>query len=175
LACKSGVEPFLKAGQVGTFEETDLSELAAELGGIRGYVDGLRERLRLLEAVIENFPGGISLFDRDLNMVLCNEQQRKLLDYPDELFANGYPSLETLFRFNAGRGEYGPGDPEDHVARRMALARLGKPHAYERTRPNGTTVEVRGIPLAEGGFVTAYFDVTEQRADQQLVASLMAE
>src|SRR5882757_2167131 len=87
-----------------------------------GLVESLRERIRLLEAVIDNFPGGISLFDKNLRMVLCNEQQKQLLDYPEHLFASGFPTLEQIFRFNASRGEYGSGDIEGHVAFRMALA-----------------------------------------------------
>ena len=55
------------------------------------YVDTLRERIRLLEAVVENFPGGISLFDSDLQMVLCNQQQKMLLDYPEDR-SEGFPT-----------------------------------------------------------------------------------
>ncbi|RWD23685.1 MAG: diguanylate cyclase [Mesorhizobium sp.] len=146
--------------------------LAEAIGRMAQLIEHSRERIRLLEAVIENFPGGVSLFDQDLNMVICNQRQRTLLDYPDELFANGYPSMEMLFRFNAERGEYGPGEVELHVARRLALVRQREAHVYERTRPNGTVVEVRGMPIEGGGFVTTYFDVTEQRRDQATIAHM---
>jgi len=132
----------------------------------------LPEHLRLLEAVVDNFPGGISVFDRDLRMVLCNEQQKRLLEYPDDLFADGYPTLEQIYRLNAERGEYGPGDVEEHVRVRMDLARQQRAHVFERTRPNGTILEIRGVPLAGGGFVTTYLDVTDQRRNQALVAHM---
>jgi diguanylate cyclase (GGDEF)-like protein len=135
-------------------------------------LEGLREQVRLLEAVVANFPGGISLFDRNLQMVLCNEQQKQLLDYPASLFASGYPTLEQIFRFNAERGEYGPGDVEQHVRQRMALVMERRAHVFERTRPNGIVVEVRGVPLEGGGFVTTYLDVTDQRRNQALVAHM---
>jgi diguanylate cyclase (GGDEF)-like protein len=134
-----------------------------------GFMDELRGKVRLLEAVLENFPGGISLFDDNLQMVLCNQRQKELLEYPDALMANGYPSMADLFRFNARRGEYGPGDVEMIVRRKMELARKMEPHCYDRTRPNGTVLEVRGMPLEGGGFVTTYLDVTEQRRNQRLV------
>jgi len=130
----------------------------------------LRERVRLLEAVVENFPGGISLFDKDLRLTLCNAEQRRMLDYPDALFANGPPSLEDIFRFKAITGEYGPGPVEDLVSVRMDLAREHRAHTYERTRPNGTVLEIRGVPLQGGGFLTTYLDVTEQRRVHQMVA-----
>ena len=54
----------------------------------------------------------------------------------------------------------------------MALARKREPHVYERRRPNGTIVEVRGVPLNGGGFLTTYFDVTEQRRTRDLIAHM---
>lgn len=132
----------------------------------------LEERVKLLEAVIDNFPGGLLLLDKDLNVVLCNEQQKALLEYPPELFSNSQPHLEDLFRLNAMRGEYGPGDVEEQVRSRMDRARQKLPHVFERTRPNGTVIEIRGMPLPQGGFVTTYLDVTEQRRQQALIAHL---
>ncbi|MBX3572392.1 MAG: diguanylate cyclase [Mesorhizobium sp.] len=149
-----------------------LGGLVQAIGSIASIVEHQRERIRLLDAVVDNFPGGISLFDEDLNMVLCNMRQRQMLDYPEELMANGYPSLEELFRFNARRGEYGPGDVEAIVARKMQLARKREPHVFERTRPNGAILEVRGMPIAGGGFVTIYLDVTEQRLAQATIAHM---
>ena len=130
-------------------------------------VQQLEEENRLLRAVIDNFPGGLSLFDRNLRLILCNEQQKKLLGYPPNLFEYGTPTLEQLFRFNATRGEYGPGDIEKHVADRMALVHRRSAHVFERTRPNGTVLQIRGVPLAGGGFLTTYLDVTEQRKPRQ--------
>jgi len=152
--------------------DDNLQGLAAAIAEMGRHVEGQRERIRLLEAVIENFPGGISLFDRNMQMVMCNERQKRMLDYPDALFANGFPTLEELFRFNAARGEYGAGDANEQVARRVALLKERKPHVYERTRPNGAVIEVRGVPIEGGGFVTTYFDVTEQRRTQALVAHM---
>jgi diguanylate cyclase (GGDEF)-like protein len=120
------------------------------------------QRIHLLETVAENFPGGLSMFDSNLEMVLFNSRLRELLEYSDSLFANGNPSLEDIFRYNAERGEYGPGDVEEIVSARMALVRQRVPHAYERERPNGTVLEIRGVPVADGGFLTTYVDVTKE-------------
>jgi diguanylate cyclase (GGDEF)-like protein len=129
----------------------------------------LRARIRLLEAVIDNFPGGLLLFDQNLKLVLCNEQQQALLEYPQTLFSNGEPSLEEIFRVNAKRGEYGPGPVEAHVSAKMALVAQKCAHVFERTRPNGTVLEIRGVPLPAGGFVTTYLDVTDQRKNQRMI------
>ncbi len=131
-----------------------------------------RRRAREMAVLIDNFPGGIAMFDKDLNMVVCNDRLRQMLDYPDSLFAAGNPNIETIFRFNATRGEYGPGDIDALVKQRMALVNRHTAHDFERKRPDGTILEVRGIPLADGGFVTTYQDVTAKRLAEARIAYL---
>jgi PAS domain-containing protein len=81
---------------------------------------------------LDNFPGGISVMDSNLRVTSTNRAMRQLLNFPDDLFADGPPLLEELFRFNARRGEYGPGDVDQLVAERMTLAKARKPHIFER-------------------------------------------
>jgi hypothetical protein len=44
-------------------------------------------------------------------------------------------------------------------------ARTPSSHHIQRTRPNGKTLDIRGVPLTDGGFVTIYTDIT--RTPQQ--------
>ncbi len=143
-------------------------------GFLTTYVDVTeqRQKAREISVLIDNFPGGIAMFDKHLKMVVSNHLLREMLDYPDELFAKGDPCLEELFRFNAERGEYGPGDIEEHVRQRLARVKEQRAHQYERRRPDGTILEVRGIPITGGGFVTTYLDVTENRTAQARTAHM---
>ncbi|MDX1514648.1 MAG: EAL domain-containing protein, partial [Gammaproteobacteria bacterium] len=121
----------------------------------------LTEKTKQLQATLENMGQGISMFDADLRLVAFNQRFVELLEFPPDLVRKG-ESLETLFRYNAQRGEYGPGDSETLVRERMDLARRFEAHCFRRTRPNGTVLEIRGNPLPSGdGFVTTYTDVTE--------------
>lgn len=150
----------------------DLLQLAKAIGKIGGVVEGMRDRMRLLEAVLENFPGGIALFDSGMNLVLCNRQQRTLLGYPEELFAAGNPSLETLVRFNAERGDYGHGDADEQVADVLAVVANGGARVFDRPGPDGTILEARCVPLEGGGCIATFFDVTEQRRAQAMIMHL---
>ena len=105
---------------------------------------------------------GFSIFDRELRLVAWNRQFLELLGFPDDLGTIGRP-LADFFRFNAERGDYGAGDIEDLVKERITLASKAEPHCFERMRPNGMVLEVRGTPLPGGGFVTTYSDVTERK------------
>ncbi|WP_417431057.1 PAS-domain containing protein [Kiloniella sp.] len=114
-----------------------------------------------LKTVVENITQGISLFDRNCKLVLCNKRFLELMDFPEELGKPG-TSMADLFRYNAERGEYGPGNIDQQVHERMELAYKFEPHHLERTRTDGTVVEVCGNPLQDG-FVTTYNDITVQK------------
>jgi PAS domain S-box-containing protein len=116
-----------------------------------------------LQTIMDNLPGAVSMFDRDLKMTACNDKFKTLLALPDELFSAGPPSFERLIRHNAQRGEYGPGDPAALTAQIVERTRGASAHCFERTRPDGTVLEIRGTPLANGGFVTYYADITERK------------
>ncbi len=128
-----------------------------------------------LSAIVDNFPGGISLFDRQLRLVAHNAEFRSVMDFPDSLFAQAELGFEDLIRFNAQRGEYGPGDVEEQVAAAVKLAKNFQAHRVERVRPNGTVIEVRGTPLPEGGFVTSYIDITERKQQEEQIRQLLIE
>ena len=75
------------------------------LASLRDASEALLAENQMLHAVIDNFPGGILLYDKNLRLLMCNEKQKALLGYPPALFEFGLPSLEQIFRFNANRGE----------------------------------------------------------------------
>ena len=132
----------------------------------------LSERTSRLQAIIDNFPGGISVLDRSLRVTVCNEKAKIFLDLPEKLFAHGPPPLEDILRLNAGRGEFGPGDVEKQVAERMALVQERKSYISEREHPDGRALEMRGVPLADGGFITTYMDITERRRSEAKIVHM---
>ncbi len=125
------------------------------------------QRYDMLQAGLDLLDQGITVFDGDLRLVAWNRTFLDLLEFPDQLAYVGAP-FEGFIRFNAERGEYGPGDKEIQIAQRVAAARNFAPHVTERQRPNGKVLLLRGEPLPHCGFVTLYSDVTEQRYIEHL-------
>jgi len=121
----------------------------------------LRQSVRVLENTFEYMDQGVSILDADLRLAGVNRRFRELLAFPEALCRPG-TSIETLFRYNAERGDYGPGDIEAQVRTRMDLTRKFEAHCFERERPDGTVLEIRGLPVPGGGFVTLYTDVTQR-------------
>lgn len=128
--------------------------------------------LTLLRHLINCLPVAVSWFDADLNMLACNKLYKEMLGFPDSLFTDGQPSYERFIRFNAERGEYGEGDPGEITAEIIARAKSAQQHVFERVRPNGMVLEVRGTPMPEGGFLSLYSDITaHKRAEQAALRS----
>ena len=139
---------------------TDREKAQAELA---------RQHARM-QTILEHIPGGVSLIDSELNFIAANEELKRVLEFPEELFASGAPSLYEVALFNARRGDYGPGKPEELAQAVVERSRNPTKHKFERTRPNGRTIEVSGTPLPDGGFVTIYTDITERKqAEAELV------
>ena len=121
-----------------------------------------RRRYDLLLAGLDLLDQAIAVFDATPKLVTWNKAMLRLLDFPESMVSVGTP-FEDFARFNAERGEYGPGDPETQIAERVAAARTCSANVRERRRPNGNLLLLRGEPLPNGGFVTLYSDITEQR------------
>ncbi len=125
-------------------------------------------RYESLRAALDLIDQGFTLIDGNLRFVAWNKTFLRLLGFPPEMGYVGAP-FESFIRFNAERGEYGPGDTQGFIDERVDAARAFAPHEIERTRPDGTVLLVRGVPVPGHGFVTLYSDITAQKnAERQI-------
>ncbi len=159
--------PFQSDGEIAGFVTT-----YTDITGQKQSEGQLMRQRDVMKTIIDNFPGGISLCDADLRFTAYNDLFKELLGFPSSLFAKGWVDFEELARFNANRGEYGPGNIEEQVRTVVARARNFQPHHMERVRPNGRWLEIRGTPIASGGFVTSYIDITERKQMEDRVRQL---
>lgn len=126
------------------------------------------QKTRQLEIILETIDQGISMMDSELNLSVFNQEFLRGLDFPPEMGETA-KHFEDFIRYNAERGEYGEGDVEEQVQERVKLAKQFLPHCFERTRPDGTVMEIRGTPVPGGGFVTTYSDITERRKAEDVL------
>ncbi len=128
---------------------------------IRDSARALDYKSTMLQMVLDHVDEGISFYSKALKMDMFNSRFLELLGLPEDRFTQGDP-LEAFFRYNAARGEYGPGDEDEQVRERIELAGKFLPHQFERRRPDGTVIEVTGKPVDRYGLVTTYKDITEK-------------
>ena len=77
--------------------------------------DKERRRLRLM---VDNINQGITMLNPELEHVVMNDRFNEITGYPKDLVHAGVP-LETALRYDAERGELGPGDPEAIIRERL--------------------------------------------------------
>jgi len=129
----------------------------------------LRFSRQLLQATMENVTQGISVVDAQLRLIAWNRRYLELFGYPDGLVTVGRPVAELL-QWNAAHGELGPGDRTVLVEKRLAHLRAGTAYTFQRVRRNGQVYSIHGQPMAGGGFVTTYTDITDfKRHEQALI------
>jgi signal transduction histidine kinase/Na+/proline symporter len=120
----------------------------------------------VLQHAIDHARQGITVLDRDLQLVAWNRAFVRLYQLPPEMVRVGI-GLEEVIRFNAERGSYGPGPVDDVVSARLHTFVHDLEPTRLRVQGSGTVVEVRTNQLPDGGFVTTYTDVTETVAAEE--------
>jgi len=128
----------------------------------------LQHKTTLLETVLGNINQGLVAYDGELNLIVSNKRFREIRDVPDALAQPGTRYADWI-AFDAARGEFENDDPEEAVQDLVTKSKKFEPYSFERTRPNGTIIEVAGGPLPDGGFVSTFSDITERKqADRKL-------
>ena len=120
----------------------------------------------LLNATIENIDQGISVVDMDMRLVAWNQRYLDIFMYPPGFIYLNQPIVEVI-RYNAERGECGPGSVEMHIEKRVNYMRSGNAHIFHRVRSDGSVLEIRGNPMPDGGFVTSFSDITAHKLIEQ--------
>jgi len=154
----------LSARPIDEDQEFDLDGVVVSLTDITET----KQQSDTLQSIFDNFPGGIVYYDASLRLEACNEEFRRLLNFPQELI-DSKPYLFDFFRYNARRGDYGVGDPEQLALERYSKYDLTRPQVFERQAANGTYIETRSTPLPGGGLIHNFYDITDRKQIEQAI------
>jgi adenylate cyclase len=128
----------------------------------------LQQRGAVLRATFDNMTHGVLTFDREQKVAAWNRQVTKLLELPEDFLA-GKPRFADFIRLLAQRGEYGAVDVDAEIQRLTAEA--DQHRTFERSRPDGTVLEIRHNPLPGGEMVIIYTDVTERKRYEETLTA----
>ena len=139
-------------------------ENARLLNELRARTDELAQRQAELRVTFENMGDGVAMFDKARRLVAWNAKFQEIFAVPDALLEER-KSYADYIRYLAARGDYGPEIDVEAMLRQFSET-AHENRAYERTRPDGRVVEIRHNPVAGGGFVLIYADITERKRSE---------
>ena len=153
---------------VGFFALVDISllkqqqqELIAAERLARESETRLEEKSRMLEATLALMEQGLMMVNADQVVEVCNRRAIELLGLPAELMASK-PTFAQVVDYQWSADEF-MRVPEAMRQFIRADGIVGVPQSYERKRPNGQVLEIRNVPVAGGGVLRTYTDVTERK------------
>lgn len=150
-------------GIVGTY--SDVTELQAARDRAEAAEEqARRDRTRLLEA-IEALPAGITLWDAEDRLELCNENYRRLFPKTAELMVPGL-HFADLLRASVERGQslLEGQTLNGWLAERIALHRSPHTSRLLQNLGDGRSIQVEERPMADGGIIGIRTDVTQLAA-----------
>ena len=125
------------------------------------------------EVALNNMVRGLSMFDADQRLIVCNKSYRQMYSLPEELTRPGTPLAEIVrYHVHARDGprrpveeRSSPSGSSDHVAK---LAE-GRSFSQVQHLRCGRTLLVTYQPLADGGWVDIQEDITEKRRTEEKI------
>ncbi|KRB32696.1 MULTISPECIES: putative bifunctional diguanylate cyclase/phosphodiesterase [Mesorhizobium] len=131
----------------------------------RRMEDELREQNERFSAAVENMSHGLCMFDADERMIICNGNYLNIFRLDAKLIRPGIRFIDIL-RHSVDIGIASQTADELYAIRKPYIDQA-KPSTYEETLSDGRIVSISHRPLALGGWVSIYEDITEQRRAEQ--------
>jgi len=160
-------------GQVAAEEMSAVLAEAASLRTAGSEKEQLARLNQWFEVALNNMARGLSMFNAEQRLILCNQIYREIYDLPEELTRPGTP-LADIVRYHVRRetGRDSAEDLEDQrkwIAQHVAELGRGKSFTHTQHLSGGRTILVSNQPLSDGSWVDLQEDITERcRAEEKI-------
>jgi diguanylate cyclase (GGDEF)-like protein len=137
-----------------------------------------RDKLRLVSSqqalsdTLENINQGIIMVDAQRRVPVINRKVTELLGLPADLVAR-LRNFDDILKWQLDQGEFGAGgDATSGFRSFVERGGIDAHPMYERTRANGTVLEIRTNLLTDGRTVRTYTDITERKRSEAQITFL---
>lgn len=126
-----------------------------------------RVERRFFQVALGTMDQGLLMIDADGRVPIINTRAAELLELPPEV-CDSRPLFADMVKFQREQGEFERADADMRHDTDNGIVRATR-YNYERTRPDGTVLEVRTVPVIGGGAVRTFTDITTIRAAEAAV------
>ena len=144
------------------------------IGGIYYLTRQAREiasKTRVLKTTLDSMDQGLIMADAEDQIAVFNRRVLEMLDLPADLLSRCPTSGEVL-AYQTKRGEFADASAELQAKLKPPIHVVAT-YAYERTRPDGAVLEIRTSPIAGGGVVRTYTDITQRKRAEEKFRGLL--
>ena len=113
-------------------------------------------------AALENLSQGVSMFDGEQRLVVCNERFGSIYGLAPEQVKPG-TTLREILSYRVASGVYDGEGAEAYIEKAVAEAGGGTFVKKTRQLSDGRIIEITRHPMSGGGWVTTHEDITELR------------
>ena len=138
-------------------------------GGQAGPVKAGREQLLAelktqnlrFETAVENMTQGLCMFDGEQKLIICNRHWLDLFGLAPALGKPG-TSFRAIMEARLANGHYPGRTIDELLAERASIHKERKATTFEQRLRDGRVVQTYHQPMAEGGWVATFEDITDR-------------
>jgi diguanylate cyclase (GGDEF)-like protein/PAS domain S-box-containing protein len=132
----------------------------------------LHERNQLLDATLEHMAHGLCAFDENLRLIVVNRRYLEIYGLTEADVGPG-TSLLDLMTQSVARGVHRPGITAEEMYHDFKQRLIdNKEPVLHRILADGRIIAVRHQPMASGGWVGTYEDITERHQAEEHIAHM---
>jgi diguanylate cyclase (GGDEF)-like protein len=148
---------------------TAIAELRRQNEILLAREKDMRERNRHFDAALSNMAQGLCMFDENLRLVACNQRYRDLFKLPAHIAREG-ASLHDMIAYSVSVGRHPGQTAEEVLNHRLAIFAKGEAATLLSKVDGKYTIQIVYRPMAGGGWVATYDDVTEREHAEAALA-----
>ena len=127
----------------------------------------LQAQNRRFDAALENMPFGLTMFNRNECLTVCNERYVEMYGLAPDLIKPGV-NLRSILEARVANEP--PDDARRYVEGRLADIRREEPFYAEDVLCNGRVFAINHRPMSDGGWVAIHQDITAQKQAERQIA-----
>jgi diguanylate cyclase (GGDEF)-like protein len=132
--------------------------------------DALKQTNFQFDTALENMAHGLSMFDHNQRLVVCNDRYGEMYGLPSTLTQRGTP-LRDILRARVAM-DCRPRAAEHYVEERLEAVASLTPYYAVNEMSDGRIFAVSHQPLQDGGWVAIHQDITAQKKAETQIAYL---
>ena len=154
-------------GIIGT--RTDVTDLKQRELALARMTEDLHRQTALFDTALNNMIQGLCMFDEAQRLIVCNQRYLDMYGFSADVVKPGI-TLREVMEYSISLGNYSEADAEAALAARPVLAGEVKRSTINQHLRDGRVIAVMNEPMASGGSIATYQDITElERGREKLV------